>query len=88
MESRRRHPFKKLIRKIVNLIDERPADSSEQKHSQTSSAFRYLSLPSRAAMADAEEDFSSLPLPDRFSHKVPYLCYALCNTAHRDFPFG
>ncbi|KAL5086353.1 hypothetical protein Trisim1_009076 [Trichoderma cf. simile WF8] len=68
MESRRRHPFKKLIRRIVNLIDERPADSSEQKHSQTSSAFRYLSLPSRAAMAE-EEDFSSLPLPDRFSHK-------------------
>jgi hypothetical protein len=71
MESRRRHhPFKKLIRRIVNLIDERPADSSEQKHSQTSSAFRYLSLPSLAAMADQEEDLSSLPLPDRFSHKV------------------
>lgn len=68
MESRRRHhPFKKLIRRIVNLIDERPADSSEHKHHQTSSAFRYLSL---AAMADQEEDLSSLPLPDRFSHKV------------------
>ncbi|KAM0254855.1 hypothetical protein ACHAQJ_006347 [Trichoderma viride] len=70
MESRRRHhPFKKLIRRIVSLIDERPADSSEKKHSQTSSALRHLSLTSLAAMADQEEDLSSLPLPDRFSHK-------------------
>ncbi|KAK1243428.1 hypothetical protein MKX07_004056 [Trichoderma sp. CBMAI-0711] len=70
MESRRRHhPFKKLIRRIVNLIDDRPADTSEPKHPQTPSAFRYLSRPSLAAMADQEEDFSSLPLPDRFSHK-------------------
>ncbi|UKZ69472.1 uncharacterized protein TrAtP1_010479 [Trichoderma atroviride] len=68
MESRRRHPFKKLIRRIASLIDHRPADSSEQKHPQTSSASRHLSLPSLVAMAE-EEDFSSLPLPDRFSHK-------------------
>lgn len=74
MESRRRHhPFKKLIRRIASLIDDRPADSSEQKRAQSSSALRYLSLPSLVAMADQEEDFSSLPLPDRFSHKV--LCH-------------
>ncbi|TFB01665.1 Spindle pole body component alp14 [Trichoderma ghanense] len=54
---------------IINLIDDRPADSSEPKNFQTPSAFRYLSRPSPAAMADKEEDFSSLPLPDRFSHK-------------------
>jgi hypothetical protein len=30
-----------------------------------------------ATMADAEEDFSSLPLPDRFAHKVRILCEPL-----------
>jgi hypothetical protein len=95
MESRRRHhPFKKLIRRIVNLIDDRPADTSEPKHSQTSSAFRYLSRPSLAAMADQEEDFSSLPLPDRFSHKVRITCLRsitaapMWSTRHGFSPFG
>lgn len=38
-------------------------------------------------MADAEPDFSSLPLPDRFAHKVCYLLLqrfeAACQTTNR-----
>lgn len=48
----------------------------KRRHLPILSAFRFPTsrkqclLLHSTAMADAEEDFSSLPLPDRFSHKV------------------
>ena len=73
-------PFSWLIKKTANLAKPRKGHGTS---SQT--AARSLSIERRLArcigtMAEAEEDFSSLPLPDRFAHKVCVILVAPCLT--------
>lgn len=70
--SRLSHAFQKLIARIAKLA--RPSKKrSPDERSPLSISKPYSSHPDAAIMADQEEDFSSIPLPDRFTHKVCYL---------------
>jgi len=60
----------KLIDKVGRFVrpQRRPRHLCPRDSSSTGHATDYYA----ANMADKEEDFNSLPLPDRFTHKVSY----------------
>lgn len=68
MEQQRRRPLQKLINRVGRIV--RPRQRLGHLCHQPSTSLDTDFSSSLASMADAEEDFSSLPLSDRFTHKV------------------
>ncbi|KAK7421479.1 hypothetical protein QQX98_002178 [Neonectria punicea] len=68
--SRLSRAFQKLIARVAKLAKPPKKRPSSYERFPLSTSKPYLSRPSAAIMADQEEDFSSIPLPDRFTHKV------------------
>ncbi|KAI5461968.1 armadillo-type protein [Mariannaea sp. PMI_226] len=62
--------FKKLISRVANLAKPSKNPSPPRERYPNSNSTSYCYEGNSAIMADQEEDFSSLPLPDRFAHKV------------------
>jgi hypothetical protein len=85
MDGRKKHPFQKLIRRIASLGQQSPADDdgndAENHHHHTAGRTprhlfrsdarrRSASTTATSGTMAEEEDFSSLPLTDRWVHKV------------------
>lgn len=69
MESRkRRRPLQKLIARIAQLPNPFKKRSRNERSPLPNSTFD--PPHNTAIMAEQEEDFSSLPIADRFGHKV------------------
>lgn len=65
--------FRKLIARVANLAKPSKKPAANTKPTERyprSSSNTYCYDGTSATMADQEEDFSSLPMPDRFGHKV------------------
>ncbi|KFA64995.1 hypothetical protein S40285_06885 [Stachybotrys chlorohalonatus IBT 40285] len=69
MDSKRPRPLTKLIDKVAKFAGSRKRHRRHERYPR-SSFNEYPSDCSTGTMAEQEEDFSSLPMPDRFSHKV------------------
>lgn len=69
--KRYRHaPLQKLIHKVAHLTrPQKKRSLPRERYAQSSSSEYDLSCLT-ANMAEQEEDFSSLPIQDRFTHKV------------------
>lgn len=70
MEARERPDlFRRLMIQLARLVRRKPTPHpGRQRHEQTTTLERCVAS-SLAKMAE-EEDYGSMPLPDRFGHKV------------------
>ena len=79
--------FRRLIERVAQLVRprkrHRPCSRPCRERYPVSSSALYRFDPNTAAMAEQEEEFSSIPLPDRFAHKVRSPCLSPDGPARR-----